>query len=643
MHEFALGETRRAPIGLAAATLTELRRTRRAIAARSLLNWAEHCSECAMPECYATCSLYTPRPDLKCRRFVRGIERKVAADGASGSMELMSLTFRRWGKLEAVGQGALVSRAGVAAIEMAEPVVGAVVDSGLLPLPVRRKACRAGNLAKNAAVRFASNGGVPDFFLVEVINSGENAFGMTLTIKSSVMAMGLFQGRADITKGYNRLLFPAADILKRLDGPGPFLFQIEPVAGGEGDRPSLTFGVIDFVKLRPHAALPTTLPTAETVATTGAPSARHDVDAPARTEAMSGAPKVKCVVWDLDNTLWAGTLVEDGAEGVRLNARAAALIVELDRRGILNSIASKNSGGAAETLLERFGLAEYFLFPQIHWEPKSRSLGAIANALNIGLDTLVLVDDQIFERSEVQSVHPVVETFDVSMIDRMLALPRFDVPVTEESRKRRSMYQVEQARLAVLDQTGGDYAGFLRGCDIRLVVTELDAEVMGRAFELTERTNQLNYSGRRLSRADLEAKLADQASVVLVLAVSDRFGDYGVVGLAVLDLEGWVVECFFMSCRVQRKKVENAFFAHLLTEGRRRGKSRLSIVYRPTARNEPSREVLEDELAFRPIVTDGEARQFQRDTAERLPDWDIVAIEDRTRLSASLPARLENA
>ena len=633
MHEFALGETRRTPIVLDPDLISALRDSRAAIESRSLLNWAEHCSECAMPECYATCSLYTPRPDFKCRRFDRGIEGRSAGDPqAGGSIPLMSVTFRRWGKLEAQGDVTLVRRETAGVLETGEPMLARLLDNPMFPLPIRRKALRGGDLAKRAAARATSRGDAPDLFLLEVINSGGAPIPLTLTVKSAATAVGeLFQAHAEAAPGYNRLLFPAADILRRAGEAGPFLFQVEPIAV-KADMPALHFGIMDFVKLRAGAALaarpaPATVETSEgKVAPTG-----------------TVASKVKCVVWDLDNTLWSGTLVEDGPDGVRLNPKAAALVVELDRRGILNSIASKNSGGSAEALLERFGLAEYFLYPQIHWEPKSRSVHAIARSLNIGIDSLVLVDDQIFERSEVQHAHPVVEVFDVDILDAMLDHPRFDVPVTEESRQRRSMYKVEQARMAILEETGGDYAAFLRGCDLKLVVTELDASQMNRAFELTERTNQLNYSGRRLSRVDLEARLADPDSLILVLAVSDRFGDYGVVGVAVLNVDSWTVECFFMSCRVQRKKVENAFFAHLLEAGRRRGKARLSIVYKPTAKNEPSREVLADEMKFRLVETGADDRLFQLDVTDVIPDHDIVSLDDQSRLADAAVALLEPA
>ena len=111
---------------------------------------------------------------------------------------------------------------------------------------------------------------------------------------------------------------------------------------------------------------------------------------------------VKCVVWDLDNTLWRGVLLEGP---VTLRPEIPTVIKTLDQRGILHSIASPNDHDVALAQVERFGLSEYFLFPQINWQTKSTSLATIADALNIGIDSLALIDDQAFEREEVRHVH----------------------------------------------------------------------------------------------------------------------------------------------------------------------------------------------------------------------------------------------
>jgi FkbH-like protein len=618
MRAFVVDEAGRTSIDLEPDFAAELRQTRAAVAERSLLLWDEHCSECAMPACFATCSLYTPRQDFKCRRFERGIENLVMSEGA---VPLMSIAFRHWGKLEARGDGVLVAGAGARLIEAIAPIGELLADRAPLSPRMRRRAGKGVDRLKALAARTASSRAAPDTFVLEVINPGPTPVGLTLTVKAEKPGHpGLFQARADIRPGYNRISFPAADILLRVGPSRPLLFQIEPVDAGE-KGPSLLFGLVDFVRLRPGARLE------QTAQSTGS-----------ATPAVPGATKVKCVVWDLDNTLWSGTLIEDGPDAVQLKPKAAALVVELDRRGILNSIASKNSREEAEEVLRRFGLWDYFLQPQIHWNPKSGSLGAIAAALNIGVDSLVFIDDQVFERSEVQSAHPSVETFDVDFIDEALTHPRFDVVVTDESRQRRSMYQVEQVRQEALEGAAGDYASFLKGCAIDLTVDDLDERFLNRVFELTERTNQLNYSGVRLSRAELEGKMKSPDNSVLVLSVSDRFGDYGVIGVALLNVDSWTVECFFMSCRVQRKKVEHAFFAHLLRLGGARGHANLRVRYKATPKNEPSRVVLEEEMMFRAGPPDGVSRLFELSTTSAIPDSDIVTLDDRSRLSPPLAA-----
>src|SRR5678815_3970601 len=113
--------------------------------------------------------------------------------------------------------------------------------------------------------------------------------------------------------------------------------------------------------------------------------------------------EVKCVVWDLDNTIWNGTLLE--SDVVRLKPKVADVIRELDSRGILQSIASKNNYEDAMTKLSELAIEQYFLYPEIHWNPKSESISNIQRNMNIGIDTILFIDDQPFERDEVSSSH----------------------------------------------------------------------------------------------------------------------------------------------------------------------------------------------------------------------------------------------
>src|SRR5262249_13401837 len=154
---------------------------------------------------------------------------------------------------------------------------------------------------------------------------------------------------------------------------------------------------------------------------------------------------VKCLVWDLDNTLWDGILLED--PDVTLRPEIPSILKTLDERGILHSIASRNDPKLAMDKLREFGLADYFLWPQINWNSKSDSIKEIATRLSLGLDTFAFVDDQPFELGEVAFVHSKVLCIDAANLagipDLKRMHPRF---ITDESKTRRQMYQSDVQR-----------------------------------------------------------------------------------------------------------------------------------------------------------------------------------------------------
>src|SRR5438105_10164366 len=177
-----------------------------------------------------------------------------------------------------------------------------------------------------------------------------------------------------------------------------------------------------------------------------APASRVLAEAPdgaGSAQAAAPADKVKCVAWDLDNTLWEGTLLEDGPDGCRLRPEVRALIERLDERGILQTAVSKNDHDDAWAVVERLGLQDYFLYPAINWGQKSANLKQIAERLNIGIDTFAFVDDSPFERAEVAAALPMVRVYSPEQLAGLLERPELDVPVTEMSRKRRLSYLAE--------------------------------------------------------------------------------------------------------------------------------------------------------------------------------------------------------
>ncbi|MER5768731.1 HAD-IIIC family phosphatase [Streptomyces sp. NPDC001985] len=298
------------------------------------------------------------------------------------------------------------------------------------------------------------------------------------------------------------------------------------------------------------------------------------------------AAGIKCVVWDLDNTLWNGTLLED--DHVTPHPHITDAIKELDARGILHSIASRNDPATAMAQLERLGLAEYFLHPRIGWGTKSAAVAEIGQALNISLDTVAFVDDQPFEREEVAFRHPQVRCLDPGEVHDAVTRwaefqPRF---ITDESRRRRHLYRSsierEQAEQDA-DAVGDD---FLATLGMVFSITRAGEEDLRRAEELTVRTNQLNSTGHTYSYDELKELLRSPHHLLLVAELSDRFGTYGKIGLALVETraEVWTLRLLLMSCRVMSRGVGTVLLHHVMGLARDGG-VRLQAEFTDTGRN----------------------------------------------------------
>ena len=219
-------------------------------------------------------------------------------------------------------------------------------------------------------------------------------------------------------------------------------------------------------------------------------------------------------------------------------------------------------------------------------------------------------------------------------LPNLLSNPLFDVPPTAEGSKRRAMYQVEELRQATFVSSGTDYLTFLRECNIRLTIYDISEQHAERAYELSQRTNQLNFSGTKYARSDIAAFLRpDCREFVFLLRCADKFGDYGIIGMCVLDRARGRVQSFMMSCRVQRKRVEAAFFAWL-TKRIAAERGVIEIAYRKTARNGASVRMLE-ELSFEFQPTAGlDEGLYVRSAYEPFVDDNVVHVDDRTKATA---------
>ena len=295
--------------------------------------------------------------------------------------------------------------------------------------------------------------------------------------------------------------------------------------------------------------------------------------------------KIKCVVWDLDQTIWDGVLLED--QEVALRPGVVDVIKTLDARGILQSIASKNDHGAAMQKLGEFGLAEYFLYPQINWNAKATAVAEIAKALNIGLDTLAFIDDQPFERDEVQFSWPEVHCFDGADLAALLTTPALNPEViTHDAQMRRQMYLSSAAREAAEKSFVGPQEAFLASLAMVLRIFPAQAADLQRAEELTLRTNQLNATGYTYSYAELDHFRQSPQHRLLMASLDDKYGTYGHIGLALLACreEIWTIKLLLMSCRVMSRGVGSVLLSYLMQSAQAAG-VRLQAEFVPTDRN----------------------------------------------------------
>jgi FkbH-like protein len=336
--------------------------------------------------------------------------------------------------------------------------------------------------------------------------------------------------------------------------------------------------------------------------------------------------RIKCVVWDLDNTLWDGVLLEDGDVTVR--PAAVEHIRRLDRMGVLHSVASKNDHDAAMEKLRELGIDHLFLFPRINWNAKSDSIRQISKALNLGLDAFAFVDDQEFERAEVAHQAPEVTCVDALDIDEALVRPEFTPRfVTDESAQRRGMYQGQIAR----DELESDFVGtneeFLAGLEMEFTIAPARREDLQRAEELTVRTNQLNSTGRTYSYEELDELRESPDHLLLVASLTDRFGSYGKIGLALVEKEDevWRLCMMLMSCRVMSRGVGMVMLNHIMRLAQGAGVS-VRADFVETGRNRMM-QVTYAFAGFREVARDGVHVVLEADLTNVQPPPPYVRLE----------------
>jgi len=335
--------------------------------------------------------------------------------------------------------------------------------------------------------------------------------------------------------------------------------------------------------------------------------------------ALTGRTK-KCLVVDLDNTLWGGVLGEEGIHGIALgpNYPGSAYvafqeeILNLHKRGVVLAIASKNNPADVDEVFEQHRhmvlKKEHFAQVQIHWKPKRESLVAIADELGLGLEHMVFVDDDPVECQQVVDALPMLtvkllpkhpEHFVRALLDDGL----FDaLSFSSEDRRRGELYR-QRTEAKAFREKYASLEDFYHDLAMQVSFVPGQMASLARAVQLTQKTNQFNVTTIRYSESELTARMADPDWLIATVSVRDRFGDHGIVGLMMGQVSGgeMAIDTFLLSCRVIGRTIETAMLAYLCDEAVRRGVSSLRGRLVPTAKNVPARDLFEQH-AFRKIA-----------------------------------------
>jgi FkbH-like protein len=334
---------------------------------------------------------------------------------------------------------------------------------------------------------------------------------------------------------------------------------------------------------------------------------------------------VKCVVADLDNTLWGGVIGDDGLDGIVLNAhdggtgegfvRLQQFLKQLANRGILLAVCSKNDEATAllpflqhpDMVLKRTDISVFVA----NWEDKASGIRRIRDELNIGLDSMLFLDDNPFERNLVRELLPDVIVPELpedpsGVVAYLSQLNLFETTAfSAEDGERTAQYRREALRRESAAGSA-NVQDFLRSLEMRLVLTRFDRFHLPRISQLMQRSNQFNLCTRRLTEMECRALMESSSHLPLYATLADRFGDHGLISVVVLERSGksLMIRDWLMSCRVLARGVEQFIMNHIFEYAAQAGSAQVLGEYVPTAKNAMVRDFYR-QFGFSQLPADG--------------------------------------
>ena len=328
----------------------------------------------------------------------------------------------------------------------------------------------------------------------------------------------------------------------------------------------------------------------------------------------------KVIVFDCDDTLWKGILGENGNTGINMSSDTPEgavfeeiqhIALALKKKGVVLALCSKNNSDEVDEVINSHPdmklMNEDISIKKINWNNKTENIKQIAKELNVGLDSLLFVDDSGFEIELINKTLPQVETFQVpkNIFDYMQIMREksrlfYSIMESMEDKNRTIMYQQESLRQKEKEQysTVDDFLGSLR---LKLIIQKCKPQDIPRLAQLTQKTNQFNLTTRRYSESEIISLVENSNCRIFTLRVSDKFGDYGITGLCIvfmnIDSKSANIDTFLISCRIIGRNVELAFFDFLVKRLVRTGINTIISKYIQTRKNSVVRNFYE-KLSF---------------------------------------------
>lgn len=321
----------------------------------------------------------------------------------------------------------------------------------------------------------------------------------------------------------------------------------------------------------------------------------------------------KCIVLDLDNTLWGGIIGEDGFDRIDLSLKPPGMafmefqrvLLALYQRGVILAINSRNNEDEALRAIRDHPFMvlreEHFATMKINWSDKISNMKEIAQELNIGLDSIVYFDDDPINRELMSKAIPQIKTIDLPddpslYASTLMQINDFNTLVmTNEDRKRGEMYREEHKRTE-LKRSSSNLEDFLKQLEIRVTMKKANNFTIPRIAQLTLKTNQFNLTTRRYQEEDVETLAQDHTKLIGCAQTQDKFGDNGITGVYIVNKnhvdKEWCIDTFLLSCRVMGRGIEDAMMGYILSKAKEEGVIKVKAEFIPTKKNKPCEQLL---------------------------------------------------